>query len=230
MPRVYLADKDTLDNVNDKVGTSSDTASSAPTTLFAGIKHLISVLADHVANWTATRAAKIDKLDNLGATGDTGGSATAGTLMAKLNALLTSWTSTRAGYLDKLNNATYGLEALKGYVDEVESLLKNSTYGLSAIKNNGVPVSSLSGKIIKSNQTGVGTLENKTVQISLKTTVTPKNCIVLLNGGFSSGGSVSNYVPFPYLVSLTSTTLTVGLTIETDSNLKAFSYQVIEFY
>ena len=122
MPRVYLADKDTLDNVNDKVGTSSDTASSSPTTLFAGIKSLISTLATHVANWTATRAAKIDKLDNLGATGDTGGSATAGTLMAKLNALLTSWTSTRAGYLDKLNNATYGLEAIKNAINGLGGL------------------------------------------------------------------------------------------------------------
>lgn len=37
---------------------------------------------------TSTRAGYLDKLANFGATGDTGGSATAGTLMAKVNALL----------------------------------------------------------------------------------------------------------------------------------------------
>lgn len=141
MSKVYLADKDTLDSVNDKVGTSSDTASSAPTTLFAGIKHLINTLATHVTNWTATRAAKIDKLDNLGATGDTGGSATAGTLMAKLNALLTSWTSTRAGYLDNIrsytitNNTASKTGVLSAKLAYIISLLENATYGLSAIKN-----------------------------------------------------------------------------------------------
>ena len=142
MPRVYLADKDTLDNVNDKVGTSSDTASSAPTTLFAGIKSLISTLATHVANWTAARAAKIDNLDNLGATGDTGGSTSAGTVMAKLNALLTSWTSTRAGYLDNIrsytitNNTASKTGVLSAKLAYIISLLENTTYGLSAIKSN----------------------------------------------------------------------------------------------
>lgn len=47
-------------------------------------------------------------LDNIkaliGQTGNTGGSASAGTIMAKLNKLLTDWTSTRAGYIDKLAN------------------------------------------------------------------------------------------------------------------------------
>ena len=37
---------------------------------------------------TSTRAGYLDKLSNFGATGDTGGTATAGTAMAKLNALL----------------------------------------------------------------------------------------------------------------------------------------------
>ena len=46
MPRVYLADKDTLDSVNNKVGTGEDAAASAPTTLFAGIKHIIQGVID----------------------------------------------------------------------------------------------------------------------------------------------------------------------------------------
>lgn len=63
MARVYLADKDTLDTVNNKVGTANDAASATPGSLFAGIKQLISVLSNHVAVWTSARAGKIDKLD-----------------------------------------------------------------------------------------------------------------------------------------------------------------------
>ena len=55
MGREYLADKDTLDEVNSKVGATEDTASS--TSLFAKINSLLSTLANHVAapepqNWT----------------------------------------------------------------------------------------------------------------------------------------------------------------------------------
>lgn len=128
MPRVYLADKDTLDSVNNKVGTGEDAAASAPTTLFAGIKSLISTLADHVTNWTAARAAKIDKLDNLGTTGDTGGSAAAGTVMAKLNALI--------GYVIT-NNTANKTGVLSAKLAYIISLLENATYGLSAIKSSG---------------------------------------------------------------------------------------------
>ena len=52
-----------------------------------------------------TLTAKVNTaLSNIGQTGNTGGSASAGTIMAKLNKLLTDWTSTRAGYIDKLAN------------------------------------------------------------------------------------------------------------------------------
>ena len=98
------------------------------------------------------------KMDNLiGATGNTGGSTSAGTVMGKLNALLTSWTSTRAGYVDRLANSTYGLDKIKtdtgnavtntatnntasktgvlsAKLAYVIGLLENSTYGLNAIK------------------------------------------------------------------------------------------------
>lgn len=56
------------------------------------------------STWTDARAVK---LDNIGATGDTGGSAATGTVMAKLNAILTwftgTWTATRAAKLDQLD-------------------------------------------------------------------------------------------------------------------------------
>lgn len=65
MPTLQIADKTTLDSVNTKVDTINTNA----------------------ARLTSARATKID---NIGATGDTGGSATAGTVMAKLNALFSS--------------------------------------------------------------------------------------------------------------------------------------------
>ncbi len=52
-----------------------------------------------------TLTAKVNTaLSNIGQTGNTGGSTSAGTIMAKLNKLLIDWTSTRAGYIDKLAN------------------------------------------------------------------------------------------------------------------------------
>lgn len=41
MSKTYLADKQTLDTVNTKVGASSDAESSTPATLFAGLKNII---------------------------------------------------------------------------------------------------------------------------------------------------------------------------------------------
>ncbi len=47
---------------------------------------------------------KVDSTDTkIGATNDTGGTASAGSVFAKLNKLLTDWTTTRAGYLDTIN-------------------------------------------------------------------------------------------------------------------------------
>ena len=61
-------------------------------------------------------------LENLiGNTADTGGTSAAGTVMAKLNALLKNWTSTRASYIDRLADSTYGLSAIKTAVDNVLS-------------------------------------------------------------------------------------------------------------
>ena len=41
MSKVYLADKDTLDTVNNKVGASDDAEASAPITIFSGLKYII---------------------------------------------------------------------------------------------------------------------------------------------------------------------------------------------
>ncbi len=108
MNRIYLPDKQTLDDVNAKVGTANDTPSSTPMSLFSGIKQLLSSLTAHINNWTAARAGKIDTID---------------TNAARL-------TATRAEYIDKLNNGTYGLQAIKNEV----TAAKNAAGG-SAIKS-----------------------------------------------------------------------------------------------
>ncbi len=101
------------------------------TTTRAGYINTINTNASNLnTRLTSTRAGYLDKLANFGATGDTGGTSTAGTLtakvnatisnigqtnntggttsagtvMAKMNKLLTDWTTTRAGYIDKLSN------------------------------------------------------------------------------------------------------------------------------
>lgn len=62
MSKTYIADKDTLDAVNGKIGTKDDVPSPNPISLFAGIKQLLKGLSDHMATWTGDRAAKVDYL------------------------------------------------------------------------------------------------------------------------------------------------------------------------
>lgn len=98
----------------------------------------------------ASAATAVSNTSVIGATGNTGGSTTAGTVMGKLNALLTNWTSTRAGYIDNIrsytitNNTASKTGVLSAKLAYVISLLENTTYGLSAIKtklNGGVTAS-----------------------------------------------------------------------------------------
>lgn len=82
------------------------------------LNKIISDITTFVGNWTSTRAGYIDtikantdritstratKIDNIGATGDTGGTASAGTIMGKLNAIITklSGSLTTSGWYAK---------------------------------------------------------------------------------------------------------------------------------
>lgn len=60
------------------------------------------------ANVSGTISQKLSYLIGtlIGSSNATGGSATAGTVMSKLNALLSSWTAARAGYLDNIRSYT----------------------------------------------------------------------------------------------------------------------------
>ena len=62
--KIYIADKQTLDDVNSKVGATGNTGGTASAgTIFGKLNAIISNIAAHVAAWTAARAAKVDNLD-----------------------------------------------------------------------------------------------------------------------------------------------------------------------
>ena len=101
----------------DTIGETADANGSATTgTIMAKLNKLLT-------DWTNSRATKIDtintnvsnlntrltstrasRLDNIGATSDTGGTATAGTLMAKLNKLITDEANSSSGDIGTINN------------------------------------------------------------------------------------------------------------------------------
>ena len=106
--------EETLDDVITLLGTTENTGGTASAgTVMAKLNKLltdwtnvragkIDTINTNAAKLTDTRVGYIDKLANFGATTDTGGTATAGTVMAKLNKLLTDWTNARAIKLDNI--------------------------------------------------------------------------------------------------------------------------------
>lgn len=59
--KIYLADKKTLDEVNTKVGATTDPSGTATAgSLMGKLNALISSLLNHVSNWTAARAENLD--------------------------------------------------------------------------------------------------------------------------------------------------------------------------
>lgn len=103
-----LASSEDVVAVSDKIGPTEDTST---TTLFGKINSLITKCADIIAIK--------EKTDTIGATGDTGGSSTAGSVMAKLNNLrsyvVTNNTANKTGVLSaKLSYIINKVEALGG--------------------------------------------------------------------------------------------------------------------
>jgi hypothetical protein len=86
------------------VGATGNTGGSASAgSVMAKLNKIVSDIGTLISNWTSTRAGYIDTIktntdrltstratiiDNIGATGNTGGTTSAGTVMAKLNAIL----------------------------------------------------------------------------------------------------------------------------------------------
>ncbi len=175
----HIADKETLDAVNGKVGSSGDGISG--TSLFAKINKLLGAVADHVAEWTSARAANIDNLDAA-----ISGRAPANTALS--NAV---WTNTRAGYLDKLNS--------------------------------GVAVASLSGKIIKSVQRGIGVGDITISAVNLQ------KSLLIISGSSAKdeGGKTSPEPAWGRIVN--STTIRLACSNYTSSYPGLVPWQVIEF-
>lgn len=62
--KVYIADKQTVDDINSKVGQTGNTGGTTSAgTIFGKLNAIISSIANHIASWTAARAAKVDNLD-----------------------------------------------------------------------------------------------------------------------------------------------------------------------
>ena len=149
-----------------RIGSNADTADD--TSLFGQVKDIIEGIFNNSGSTTANSSGSLSqKLSYIissliGATNSTGGGASSGTLMAKVNALLSSWTSTRAGYIDTINtnanNAQKYADNARTYARNAQdntitnntgnktgvlsqkltyliNLLENTTYGLNAIKN-----------------------------------------------------------------------------------------------
>lgn len=190
------------------------------------------------AEVAAAEQAATEVSNKVGATGDTGGSATAGTVMGKLNKLISDltthmgrWTATRAGYIDTINT-----NAAAAKTDAAAAKTNTAT------NNTGSSTGTLSQKLsyiisqlasgtakmgtVKSVQSGVVTLggysgAGGSVDIN---TVDPNKCLVILNGIYGSSGL--NTVS-AYLSSITANKLTIG--IDSNQSTKC-SWQVIEFY
>ena len=62
--KIFIADKQTLDDVHSKVGATNNTGGSATAgTIFGKLNAIINSIASFVTNWTEARAAKVDNLD-----------------------------------------------------------------------------------------------------------------------------------------------------------------------
>ncbi len=202
MSKEYLADKPTLDEVNEKMGDAEGSS------IFAKLNSIISAIADHVAIWTAAKAGNLDTTVSSRAPANT--------------ALSTAqWTNTRAGYLDNINTKANNLDsrltaARAGYLDKL---------------NSGVAIGSLSGKIVKSVQRGTAAISTKSVTIDISE-VDISKAIVLLDGVGVNGGSSSTSGGAPHLSKFTSTALTIAPSFSYASTTPtySFSWQVIEFY
>ena len=136
----------TVDEINSKIGSSGDASSLA--SVFAKLNSLIATLGDHVAAWTAARAAKMDNLD-----------AKISTRAPASTALSTAqWTNTRAGYLDKLNSGVP--------ITSMPSVIKSVQRGIITIPANSKEASATLTQSVNLNKAVVlygGSIDDGTI-------------------------------------------------------------------
>lgn len=141
----------------------------------------------------ATESSVEEIQTSIGATGNTGGSTTAGTIFGKLNKIIadlanhiSSWTSTRAGYIDRLANGTYGLDKIKTDTGNILNKL-----------NSGVSAAPITSPIILKTGEISTTAGNTTSQAVVN--ITGKG---ILNYAILSG-SVGAYGRYPFTLKIT---------------------------
>lgn len=173
----------------------------------------------------------------VGATGDTGGSATAGTVFGKLNKLIADlathmgrWTEARAGYIDTIktevseiktstdkNNTGSASGTLSQKLSHIIGLLTDGEIGtkLDEVAAKGV-VKSVQRGTARTTPNTEGVCGEYAVSIPIAT-VDPDRCIVIILSGDDVAAGCD---------SLTADTLTIS------NNVAVYymSWQVIEFY
>lgn len=213
----------TLENINDAVATVDNNVNAVKTNTAASTTAAIGGTLSQKLEYI------IDTL--LGTVNATGGTTTAGGIMAKLNALLTSWTSTRAGYIDNIisytvtNNTASKTGVLSAKLAYVISLLENTTYGLSALKT------ASGSSVVKSVQRGVISISDLTNTATISYVNTSKSIVVYVGSVHTVDGSRDSSAPKVWDATLE---LTNGTTVTAFRAYKMSTiqvpYQVIEFY
>lgn len=165
----------------------------------------------------------------LGETNNNGGSASAGSIFAKLNAIISSiathvasWTAARAAKMDNLDVKVSTMETETQAAARYSALLNKVTEAVAAATNNRSAVKSIQRGILPATE---ALDDSFTVTIAA---VDPAKCVVMFDNRVFSH---SNPVYGPAFVSLTSTALTVrrplagGLT-----SYVQCMWQIIEYY
>lgn len=207
--------------------------------------------------------------DKVGSTTDTGGSSTAGSMMGKINNLLSNWTSTRAGYLDNIktnvdnintNTDKSTTEDKSGTLSQKMNYIISSLLGSTDDTGGSVSAGSVMGKlnaILKSVTSSSGAVKSvqrgvvKETEVSTNdseyssggntgyytdikiSTINPNKAIVLLNT--TNQVRVGDDRNYSYSVSgriINSTTLRVYCTNVSSGRkyVSSLAWQVIEFY
>ena len=157
---VDMAKESTLSNVNDSVNivkqdvTNVNTNVTSVKTDVADIKSTVNTVNTNVSNVKSS----------VGATGDTGGSTTAGSLFGKLNKIIIDMSTAISN--TTTNNTASKTGVLSAKLAYVISLLENTTYGLNALKT-AMSNSGSGKKLVASDTVALTLISSETVNSGL---------------------------------------------------------------